>query len=142
MVNDFEISDHFNLREFRCPCCGAVILDNKFLAKLEKLRVDRGRVIVSSGGGYRCRSYQRAIHFARNEILNMPLSEPKIAAHTLGQAADVTVYSIDTGDKIPLTSSDIPYLKGLGFTGIGISKYGWAHLDDAHDPFEQWSYSY
>lgn len=142
MRNDFQVTDHFNLREFECPCCQRVILDEEFIEKLEKLRVDRGRIIISRGGGYRCEAYQKAIHYARNEILGMPLVEPEIAAHTMGQAADIRIFSLDNGDLLPIMMSDVPYLKELGFTGIGVSNFGWAHLDDAHPTLRTWSYSY
>lgn len=141
MINDFRISPNFLLREFECPCCRTVSLNAGFIDKLQKLREHRGRIVITpNGGGYRCDAYQLALHYARAELLHQKYVQPKIAAHSLGQAADITIFNDD--EMVPVMNADIPFLKSLGFTGIGISVKGWAHLDDAHDPFQTWTYSY
>ena len=33
-LNDFQISPNFNLREFQCPCCHAVIVHRKLVSLL------------------------------------------------------------------------------------------------------------
>ena len=119
------------------------MVDPMLVESLHELRVARGRVVIKRGGGFRCLAYQKAIHISRAELLQKKPKEPIIAAHTLGQAADVRIISLETGEGIPLTNDDIPYLKGLGFNGIGIGKTGWAHLDIAHsDEPATWSYDY
>lgn len=141
-MNDFRIDDYFHLREFECPCCGAVRIEEELVEALHELRVARGRIVISTGGGYRCPAYQRAIHMARAEILKTTPKEPKVAAHTMGKAADVRLYSLDTGEAVPIVNDDILFLKNLGFNGIGIGKTGWAHLDVAHGTPAIWSYDY
>jgi len=142
-MNNFDIDDYFTLAEFQCACCGAVKIDEDLVERLHELRVARGRVRISTGGGYRCPAYQKAIHAARAEILKTKPKEPVVAAHPMGMAADIRLYGLSTSDPIPLTNDDIPFLKGLGFTGIGIGKSGWAHLDIAHgDVPATWRYDY
>jgi len=77
MRNNFQVSDHFNLREFECPCCGAVALDTELLAKLELLRTRYGRPIKVTSG-YRCWLHNR-------EVGGITRSK-----HLTGEAADIT----------------------------------------------------
>jgi len=141
-MNSIKINKFFNLSEFVCPCCGSVKIDERLVERLTRLRKDRGRIIIVKGGGYRCPAYQIAIKLAREEMgRHQPI--PKIAAHPEGKAGDVTLFSVNTGERIPLTTDDIPYLMSLGFNGIGIGQSGWAHLDIAHtEQVETWSYGW
>ena len=62
-LNDFQITPNFNLREFQCPCCHAVVLHR--------------RLAVTSG--YRCAPHNAAVGGAANSF------------HRRGLAADVAV---------------------------------------------------
>ena len=142
-MNDFPIDIYFSLREFECPCCGAVRINKDFVQLLHQIRVDRGMVrITPGGGGYRCPAFQKGLHAARAQILKTRLVEPLVAAHVEGKAADISIYSLSTSEKVPFTKDDVPYLKSLGFSGIGIGKTGWAHVDTAHDIPAIWEYDH
>ncbi len=134
-MNVFKLTPHFYLREFECPCCGTVMMDEYFIGMLEKLRVEIS-LPIKINSGYRCRAYQKALKLARYEITGVMPPLPKIPFHTEGVAADIRIM-----DR-PILNDDIPMLNDIGFTGIGISPSGWAHLDSGHDTIQTWKYSY
>ena len=35
-LNDFQITPNFNLREFQCPCCHAVVLHRRLAAAMQR----------------------------------------------------------------------------------------------------------
>lgn len=76
--NDFQISEHFNLIEFQCPCCHTVMLHPMLVRKLEALRALRGRRL-SISCAYRCAKF--------NSSVGADLRSP----HRLGIAADIKV---------------------------------------------------
>lgn len=77
-LNEFQITENFNLREFQCPCCHTVTLHPRLAASLQKLREAWGKPITVTSG-YRC-----ARHNA--EAGGVPDSR-----HMRGLAADVAV---------------------------------------------------
>ena len=36
-LNDFRLTENFNLKEFECPCCHTVLLHPLLVLKLQKL---------------------------------------------------------------------------------------------------------
>jgi len=77
-LNDFQISKHFNLKEFECPCCNAVMLRPDLVELLEKIRKEIGKPIIVNSG-YRCPKHNE-------EVGGKPHSY-----HLLGLAADVRI---------------------------------------------------
>lgn len=77
-INDLQLSDHFNLREFQCPCCHTVRIHPRLVRMLEGLREKWGFPIVLTSG-YRCVSHNREVGGVTGSL------------HILGQAADIAV---------------------------------------------------
>lgn len=77
-LNDFQISPNFNLREFQCPCCHAVIVHRKLVSLLQRLREMQGGPLVVTSG-YRCAPHNAAVGGVANSL------------HRRGLAADVAV---------------------------------------------------
>lgn len=90
------------ISELRCPCCGEVIIDDAFLARLRLAREIAGVPFVINSG-FRCASHNK-------EVGSTSLN------HVEGKAADIRVIDGPTRGKI---------LRGLyeaGFKRIGITK--------------------
>ena len=77
-LNDFQLTENFNLKEFECPCCHTVLLHPLLVLKLQKLRDEWGRPLIINSG-YRC------------EIHNREVGGVIRSLHKVGQAADVRV---------------------------------------------------
>ena len=75
-LNDFQISENFNLREFQCPCCHAVMLHGRLLASLQRLRDMLSRPVIITSG-YRCTAHNKAVGGVKNSL------------HMRGLAADI-----------------------------------------------------
>jgi len=75
-VNNFQVSPHFNLSEFECPCCWQVRLVPRLVYLLEKLRKKVGEPILVSSG-YRCPKHNKVIGGAKHSY------------HMQGKAADI-----------------------------------------------------
>lgn len=120
-INDFQLSEHFNLQEFECPCCGLVKVSPKLIAALEILRTELGRPVAIESG-FRCKQHQRALYNIINTDRRLrgksPLKVPRNSLHTKGLAADIDAL---------IEEDDIIMYERLGFTGIGWGTK--AHLD-------------
>ena len=112
-MNDIRLSPHFSLKEFECPCCKCVRLDEKLLAKLEALRVLWGKSIVITSG-YRCERHNRKIGGARNSL------------HMKGKAVDIKVPEREQGKILTLC-------KLLGLRVIPYGRRNFAHIDIGGD---------
>jgi len=80
-MNDFQITQNFNLKEFECPCCGLVMIDIRLLYFLQKIRDDYGSPIIVSSG-YRCQQH------------NLYIGGKEDSDHLYGLAADITTEKI------------------------------------------------
>lgn len=78
-LNDFQLTEHFNLIEFQCPCCHTVMLNPQLLRRLEALRARRGGKPLIINSAFRCASHNTDVGGVRGSL------------HTLGQAADIRV---------------------------------------------------
>ena len=83
MLNTFNVTSHFKLSEFECPCCKRVMLDARLLAFLDAVRKVYGKPIRITSG-YRC-----ACH-------NVRVWGALMSKHTVGAAADIAT----TDDEI------------------------------------------
>lgn len=109
-MNRIKISEHFYLNEFECPCCHRVMIDERLLEALEKLRNLWGKAIVITSG-YRCQKHNQAIGGVRG------------SQHTLGKAADILVKPHEMVKVMNLA-------RECGFKGIGMyAEKGFIHLD-------------
>lgn len=110
-----KLSEHFDESEMRCPCCGKVVVKKSLIERLEKLyrKMNASKIIINSG--YRCPKHSVSVGGYVND------------AHTLGMAADVTVYK---QDGTPYNVETVAfYANLLGFGGIGLMHGNSIHLD-------------
>lgn len=116
---------HFEPREFRCPCgvCGSDghEMDVDFVIKLDQVRERLGiPMLVTSG--YRCPSWNSQVSTTGQD-----------GPHTTGRAADIHIYG-GNAHRLILQAS-----LGGWFTGIGLQQKGeirtrFIHLDDLAGP--------
>ena len=109
MLNDFKLTNNFNLKEFQCPCCGSVKIDSELIQKLQSLREKINKPIIVTSG-YRCPSHNKRV------------GGENTSYHTQGLAVDITTdYDIE---KLVILAREI------GFRGIGIyRRLRFLHLD-------------
>ena len=110
MLNDFKLTEGFNLKEFQCPCCGTVKIDSELVKRLQELRhrIDKPIIITS---GYRCPSHNKEVGGVNSSY------------HTQGLAVDITVENMELEDLLIRA-------KKVGFRGIGIyRRLRFLHLD-------------
>lgn len=114
-----QLSEHFNVREFRCKCGKnhTTLVDSRLIDKLERLYSSLGAVKGIITSGYRCSDHDKAV------------GGNGYGQHTKGTACDIVFYG-KNGKPI---SSKIVSCKAqdLGFSGIAnITKdYIYTHLD-------------
>lgn len=92
-TNNFQISEHFNLREFECPCCKRVIVNAEMLKKLEWLR-RRIKSPLTITSGFRC------VHHNRD------VGGHTFSLHMQGRAVDLYIpdqkaFTFDVSDIFP-----------------------------------------
>ena len=76
-LNDIPLTEHFNLKEFECPCCHRVRICPLLLLRLEKVRVLWGEPMVLTSA-FRCDAHNSAVGGVKNSL------------HRLGQAGAMT----------------------------------------------------
>jgi len=81
-LNDFKLTDNFNLMEFQCPCCHTVMLSPGLALKLQSLRLKWGGPLIINSG-YRCERHNREVGGVERSL------------HKRGMAADVRVAEKD-----------------------------------------------
>lgn len=110
MINNFNLTKNFNLREFACKCCGSVKIDDELVERLQVLR-DRIAKPVIITSGYRCPKHNKEVGGAIDSY------------HTQGLAVDIVVEDYDL-EKLEAIA------EALGFRGIGVySSQNFLHLD-------------
>lgn len=112
MRNHFQVTEHFNLREFQCKCgCGTVKISSRLVSMLETLRQELGVPFVITSG-YRCDDHNMRVGGAINSY------------HVQGLACDIACprgYTVEEFAKICLDH---------GFTGVGAyPSQGFVHVD-------------
>jgi uncharacterized protein YcbK (DUF882 family) len=119
---DRQLSPHFRLSEFRCPCCGDVVEENAItLAEaLEPVREQYGPIYIYSG--FRC---PRQNHKVGGALFSQ---------HLVGLAADIAI----TGDRDRFAL--VKLLIEHGFRRIGIAAT-YVHADLGPDQVDvMWTY--
>lgn len=110
MLNNFQLTKNFNLREFQCHCCGTVKVEPLLVEKLQKLRDAIGRPLLITSG-FRCAAHNKAVG-------GVALSQ-----HLYGKAADISL------SGLPLTPQQLAQIaEATGFDGIGIYP-NFVHVD-------------
>ena len=111
-----KLSEHFDSNEMKCKCgCGKTVVKQSLIDRLEKLYdvMNASKIIIHSG--YRCPTHSVAVGGYSND------------AHTLGFAADCTVY--DQNEKPYSVETVAYYAAKIGFGGIGMMNGNSIHLD-------------
>lgn len=114
-----KLSEHFTVREFACPCCGACHIYPTLLQSLEALRtVVSARLAKDTplriNSGYRC-----TLHNSQ-----LPNSSP-FSMHCIGKAADIRAIKSLSVTELAELAETIP-----AFNNGGIGLYGWGiHVD-------------
>ena len=119
---DEQLTPHFRLSEFRCPCCGQVLREPALLlaTRLEPVRDIIGPIIIDSG--FRC-------HRRNEQVKGQPNS-----AHLRGLAADIAC--TDDTARFDLVSALLYH----GFLRLGIAeKSVHADIDTISGPII-WTY--
>lgn len=112
MINNFQLTENFNLQEFECNHCNSVKLSSTLVTLLQALRDELRRPIVITSG-YRCTLHNRAVGGAERSM------------HLLGMAVDIAIGP--TGLSMDRLAD---LAESIGFTGIGTNpKKGFIHLD-------------
>jgi hypothetical protein len=109
-----DLSKNFSLDEFRCPCCGLVMICRELVQGLQDFRahVDYPVMVTS---GYRCAAHEKAVGGASGY-------------HPLGWAVDVTVEH--PGRSIEEMFLAAVLIKTFRFGGIGVDvENKMLHLD-------------
>ena len=94
--------NNFKLAEFKCPCCGEVKMDEKFLKLLDLARTTAGIPFVITSG-FRCDKH------------NQEVGGKADSAHLKGVAADISCQS--SASRFAIVNS----LLRCGFNRIGIA---------------------
>jgi len=115
-----DLTKNFSTSEFRCKCCGGVVVNQQLVAMLQRMRDQLGRPMVITSG-YRC---------LRHNALVGGVSD---SYHMQGMAADV-VYQGGL-ELLTLVQAAISAgFKRIGIYSIGIYRRGFVHLDVGNMP--------
>jgi len=93
MINDFQLSEHFNLKEFQNRN-GEVKIDPLLVSTLEELRSTLGGISIIITSGYRSKSDNEALAERLGWIEDGGLVA-KDSQHLYGKAADIVCYDFD-----------------------------------------------
>lgn len=115
---------YFNEKEFACPCCGQVEMNENFIFKLDSIR-ELADVAMPVSSGWRCYKH------------NLSVGGKPTSSHRFGYAVDIRVASSRT--RYLLLEAALK----LGIPRIGLGK-DFIHLDvDPNKPGSLiWTYYY
>lgn len=96
-----KLSNNFRVNEFSCKCgkCTKVLIDDKLVEYLQKIRDHFGKPVYISA--YRCEAHNKAVGGVSRSY------------HMLGQAADVTISGVAPAEVAK-------YAESIGILGIGL----------------------
>lgn len=118
-----KLTRSFDSKEFDSPDSpgSGVNMDYEFMSKLQSLRDDFGHPMVINSG-YRTEKHNKAVGGVSS------------SQHLLGKAADINTQGWDANKKYKFLSLAFE----LKFTGIGIYKSNFIHLDTRSTGFSMW----
>jgi len=105
VVNDFILTDNFNLAEFECRHCGTVKLCPELVRRLQQIRDIVGSAVEVTSG-YRCPTHNKNVGGASN------------SQHLTGRAADINTHL--TPEELYAIADEIFFDGGLGLYSWGI----------------------
>jgi len=111
-INNFQLSENFNLQEFECTGEGHnhAKVDRELVEKLQELRGRLGRPILINSA-FRC------------EERNAEVGGADESQHLTGRAVDISLHNQD------ISHGELKSLaRGIGFKGIGLYD-SFVHLD-------------
>jgi len=120
-ADNIRLSKNFTTNEFRCKCCGAIIIEVGLIGGLQQLRDLIGKPIIINSG-YRCEKHNK-------EVGGSPKSQ-----HLLGKAADIRTLDMSPVD-LAYYAKEIDVFKN---GGIGLYP-NFVHLDVRGYP-ARWKY--
>lgn len=97
-LNDIQLTENFNLKEFQCSCCGTVKIDPELVRRLQAMRDELGVPIIVNSG-YRCPAHNKAVGGAKD------------SQHLVGKAADITARDLP---RLMLLAEKYFHDQGLG----------------------------
>ncbi len=109
-INEFQLTEHFSLVEFQCPCCHTVLLAPRLVLMLEALRQSWGRPLVVNSG-FRCRSHNKEVGGVAGSL------------HLLGRAVDVRVAAAEQ-ERFQRLAASVGFSRALCY-----GKRGFVHLE-------------
>ena len=120
MDDSIWVGQHFQAKEFKCPCCGENTVHKNLVAALDAIRKQIG-TSIRINSGVRCEAHNKAIGGAPRSY--------HLPREGIGHAADITFGRVH--NKAPLniarlliTATDV--LRGKG----GVILYPtWVHVD-------------
>ena len=101
-LNDFQLTEHFNLSEFECPCCHCVKLHPDVVIALQTLRRRIGNRPIIVTSGYRCPRHNAVIGGAN------------ASDHLYGWAADIIVSGMPPEELAGAAESLPELIKRIG----------------------------
>ena len=101
--------EYFNEKEFACPCCGRVEMNDNFIYKLDAIR-ELADVVMIINSGFRCYRH------------NLAVGGKPTSAHRYGYAVDIKTFT--SRGRFQLINAAL--LRGI--PRIGVAK-DFIHLD-------------
>ena len=104
-LNDFVLTEHFNLIEFQCPCCHTALLQPLLVLRLEALRIRWGLSLIINSG-YRCAKHNIEVGGVKNSL------------HRRGMAADIRM-AADEQERFGRIALSEGFTKALAYPARG-----------------------
>ena len=117
-----RLSPHFNSSEFRCKCCGKIVVDTNLIDTLEKLFPALNLSKINIISGYRCAKHDKEI------------GGRGVGSHVEGYAADIRCFYAN-GTRVPssvvsLSLERLGHKYGIGYRCGGVAdSAGNTHVD-------------
>ena len=109
-LNDFQLTEHFNLAEFQCPCCLTVKVSPQLVLMLEAVRKRWGKPLIVNSG-FRCEPH------------NKEVGGVKFSLHRQGRAADIRAAASEQ-DSLSSIAAEAGFAKAIMY-----KERGFIHLE-------------
>lgn len=117
-----QLTPHFNSSEFKCKCCGKILIDKELPKLMEKLFGELNLLKINVISGYRCAAHDKAVGGAGS------------GSHVMGYAGDFRCYyqdgSVVPSSVVALTLERMGHKYGIGYRcGRVADSSGNIHVD-------------